>query len=107
MEAITASIDVHDLSMSNIEIMLDTVFHDERAIPQVRLKIWTRDNGKKYVTVSVRSSKDPKRSVYGVKFSIYDITYYGEEIKREEVLNTWLSRWEMIFPDIIVKEVVN
>tara|TARA_R100000734_G_C3209924_1_gene25465 strand:- start:14 stop:340 length:327 start_codon:yes stop_codon:yes gene_type:complete len=92
MEENTGSIGVHDVSMSDIDIMLDMVFSDERDIPQVVLKIWTREDGKQYAVAKVKSSKRPRRKLYGIAFLVWETNYFSEEITKAE-MDAWVTVW--------------
>ena len=85
-------IQVHDVPMVYIDDMLDLVFSDERDIPQVVLRIYTREDGKQYVVAKVRSSKKPRRKMYGIAFRICETNYFSEEITKVQ-MDAWLQSW--------------
>ena len=93
MEVIDGHINCHDVSMVSIDEMLDLVFSDESDIPQVVLRINTREDGKQYAVAKVRSSmKLPRRKLYGIAFKVWEANYFSEEITRAE-MDGWLTVW--------------
>ena len=87
-------ISVHDCSMSDIEIMLDGVFANEKEIPQVVVKVWNdkEREHRQYVSVKVKSSKQPIRQLYGVRFKVTEVTYFSERLTYVQ-MDSYMSRW--------------
>lgn len=73
-------ITVHDVLHADLEDMLDEVF--EKEIAQVLVKVWNDKDRehRQYMTVKVKSNKQPKRQLHGIRFKVNEVTYFSEKV---------------------------